>query len=57
MKELFLCLFGFVFVYAGIKAIKKNRHLKKVGIRTIGTVISTIDRVIGKWNKVNEMKG
>jgi len=41
MKELFLILFGFIFTYGGIKAIKKNLNLKKVGIRTIGIVIST----------------
>ena len=41
MKELFLCLFGFIFVYVGIKAIKKNLNLKKNGIKTIGTVVST----------------
>lgn len=41
MKELFLTLFGFIFVYVGIKAIKKNRYLQKFGIRTIGIVVST----------------
>jgi len=41
MKELFLILFGLIFTYGGIKAIKKNLNLKKVGIRTLGTVIST----------------
>lgn len=41
MKELILSLFGLIFTYGGIIAIKKNLNLKKVGIKTIGTVIST----------------
>ena len=41
MKELFLTLFGFIFVYFGIKAIRKVLNLKKNGIKTLGTVVST----------------
>jgi|GEM_PF-2805500 len=41
MKELILSLFGLIFTYGGIIAIKKNLNLKKVGIKTNGTVIST----------------
>lgn len=48
MSELFLSLFGLIFTYGGIMAIKKNLNLKKVGIRTIGTVIST--RAVSRTN-------
>jgi len=41
MKELFLSIFGFLFVYVGIKMIRKILNLKKTGIRTLGTVVST----------------
>lgn len=41
MKELFLCLFGFAFVFFGIKFVRKVLNLRKNGIKTLGTVIST----------------
>ena len=41
MKELFLSLFGFAFIYFGIKVIRKTLNLKKNGIKTLGTVVST----------------
>jgi len=41
MKELLLSLFGFAFVYVGIKVIRKVLNLKKNGIKTLGTVVST----------------
>ena len=53
MKELFLCLFGFIFVYVGIKAIKKNLNLKKIGIKTIGIVVSTRRYSSGSQNDPN----
>ena len=41
MSEIFLSLFGFAFIFFGIKALRKSLNLKKNGIRTTGTVIST----------------
>lgn len=41
MKEIFLILFGFIFIYFGIKTIIKIFNLKKNGIKTLGTVVST----------------
>jgi len=41
MTEIILSLFGLLFIYVGIKVIRKSLHLKKNGIRTLGTVIST----------------
>ena len=55
MSELFLSLFGLIFTYGGIIAIKKNLNLKKVGIRTIGTVIST-RAVSRKNNSVDDVE-
>lgn len=41
MKELFLILFGFAFIYFGFKTVRKILNLKKNGIKTLGTVIGT----------------
>lgn len=41
MKELIFSLIGFIIINVGIKGIKKNLHMQKNGIRTIGTVVKT----------------
>jgi len=41
MKELLLSLFGFVFIYLGIKAVRKVLRLKRNGVKTLAKVVST----------------
>lgn len=41
MNALIIIIIGIIIIYVGFEWIKKNRHLLKIGIRTIGTVVST----------------